>query len=226
MARIQFSKEVFEKLKNSSQDKDSAILLSAFDPNRPFKGQNKLSMLAADKSSSPKTKNKKKIHKKKKASSYSGPGIKIGGVAPNEPKIFSTMHFTENQKKEWLRSSKHGRRTIERNIIEAEKLKRVREISSHFRSTHSSFFLTSTSNHKTTSRPKQSSKSKPIYDSRGNDSYNFAGEYSARNVEYGHGRRKSDEWNDSAAYDLKKELDKLWQIRKDDPNTFDRQAMK
>lgn len=136
------------------------------------------------------------------------------------------MHFTEDQKKEWLRSSKRGRKTIERNILEAEKLKHVREISAHLRSTPTTFFSTGVSSHKTSTHSRQTSKTKPIYDSRGNDSYNFAGEYTARNVEYGHGRRKSDEWNDSTAYDLNKELDKLRQIRKEDPNTFDRQAMK
>lgn len=47
---------------------------------------------------------------------------------------------------------------------------------------------------------------KPLVKNSGNDMHNFAGEYEARNVEFGHGRRKSDEWNDRLAFDLKNKL--------------------
>lgn len=67
---------------------------------------------------------------------------------------------------------------------------------------------------------------KPLLNSDGKDMYDFAGEYESRNVEYGHGRRKSDEWNNNAALDLKRELDNLRRAQRDDPNTFDRGAMK
>ena len=67
---------------------------------------------------------------------------------------------------------------------------------------------------------------KPLVNSDGKDMYDFAGEYESRNVEYGHGRRKSDEWNNMAALDLRRELDNLRKVQRDDPNTFDRGAMK
>ena len=67
---------------------------------------------------------------------------------------------------------------------------------------------------------------KPLINSDGKDMYDFAGEYESRNIEYGHGRRKSDEWNNMAALDLKRELDNLRKVQRDDPNTFDRGAMK
>ncbi len=67
---------------------------------------------------------------------------------------------------------------------------------------------------------------KPLINSDGKDMYDLAGEYAAREVEFGHGRRKSDEWNNAAALDLRRELDKLRSIQKNDPNTFDRGAMK
>ena len=47
---------------------------------------------------------------------------------------------------------------------------------------------------------------KPLVKNSGNDMHNFAGEYEARNVEFGHGRRKSDEWNDRSAFDLPNKL--------------------
>ena len=47
------------------------------------------------------------------------------------------------------------------------------------------------------------------------DFYDFAGEYQARNVEYGHGRKKSREWNDQAALNLKDELAELKRLREE-----------
>ena len=47
---------------------------------------------------------------------------------------------------------------------------------------------------------------KPLVNNSGNDMHNFAGEYEARNVEFGHGRKKSEEWNDRSAFDLKDKL--------------------
>ena len=82
----------------------------------------------------------------------------------------------------------------------------------------------------TTIKPKKKkhyfSEEKPLIGFDGKDMYDFAGEYAAREVEFGHGRRKSDEWNNTAAFDLHRELEKLRSIRKNDPNTFDRGAMK
>lgn len=73
---------------------------------------------------------------------------------------------------------------------------------------------------------KYSKKNKPLVDTRNSDTYNFVGEYNARNVEFGHGRRKSAEWNDDKAIELQKTLNSLRQLRKTDPNIFDREAMK
>ena len=229
MARIQFSKEVYEKLKKSSQSEEAKILLSKFDPNRPFKGQNKLSFTTKQKTPSKNVVvHNKKTRKraKKKNPIYTGPGIRIGNRITTEPPIFAELNFTEEQKKQWTEASKRGKRAIVRNIMEAKKLKRVQEISRRSRSTSATFFSSGSVGRKTPSNPRTSAKNKPIYNSSGNDAYNFASEYEARNVEYGHGRRKSDEWNDATAHDLEKELNRLRQIQKEDPNTFDRQAMK
>ena len=47
------------------------------------------------------------------------------------------------------------------------------------------------------------------------DYYDFAGEYEARNVEYGHGRKRNREWNDKTALNLKKELDEIRKMREE-----------
>ena len=54
----------------------------------------------------------------------------------------------------------------------------------------------------------------------------YASQESSRKAEFGHGRKRREEWNSSIALDLKKELDNLRKIQKNDPNTFDRGAMK
>lgn len=50
-------------------------------------------------------------------------------------------------------------------------------------------------------------------------------DYSRKN-EFGHGRKKSLEWNDTEARELKKSLSNLRKLRESDPNTFDRGAVK
>lgn len=67
---------------------------------------------------------------------------------------------------------------------------------------------------------------RPLVWTEGHDNYNFAGEYRAREVEFGHGRAKSKEWNDEEARRLKGELRKLRRIRKRNPDLFDRDAIK
>lgn len=41
---------------------------------------------------------------------------------------------------------------------------------------------------------------KPLYDSHGKDYYDYAGEYEARSVSFGYGRKKSKEWNGPILY--------------------------
>ena len=216
MARIQFSKEVFEKLKNSTLDENTAILMSKFDPNRPFKGQGKINK-----------KPKESLDKTEKQSRKE---------LAQELHAFRQAHkisVPKKVKKKTLRSTQI--KASERRLIkkmariedEKKKLERVRRISDQVKTTtHFSIFSPGLSNVSHTRTTRTQSKNKPIYDNRGNDAYDFAGEYSAHNVEYGHGRRKSDEWNNSVALDLKHELDNLRKIQKDDPNTFDHGAMK
>ena len=45
-----------------------------------------------------------------------------------------------------------------------------------------------------------------IIANEGDYMYNLAGEYEVRNVEFGHGRRKTNEWNDKVAFGLKDKL--------------------
>lgn len=55
------------------------------------------------------------------------------------------------------------------------------------------------------------------------DSNDPVSEFKARNVEFGHGRKKSQEWNDAVAKNFQKELE---QIRKEKPDWTDRFALK
>ena len=48
----------------------------------------------------------------------------------------------------------------------------------------------------------------------------------SRGAEYGHGRKRSSEWNKATALDFRKELEELLKKRAKDSNEFDRQAMK
>ena len=50
-------------------------------------------------------------------------------------------------------------------------------------------------------------------------------DYSRKN-EFGHGRKRTLEWNDNKARELKDSLSSLRKLRESDPNTFDRGAMK
>ena len=227
MGNIHFSKETFNKLKENPYDKNTAILLSKFNPDRP----------TAASAVSPKkveiTDNNKRTHRKpnkkrfKKAGTYQEPGIRIGNTLPNEPKIFSILPFTKEQKKLWFKSSKSGRKSIEHNIAENEKLKRSREISARLKPSMPVAFGAvgiGVNTSKATGRKSQSNRRRTS--SQNVDQYDLAGQDIVRNVEYGHGRRKSDEWNDEAAYDFNRELHYLKRKRIDDPNEFDRQAMK
>ena len=50
--------------------------------------------------------------------------------------------------------------------------------------------------------------------------------YKSREIEYGHGRAKSKEWNDEEAKKLRLDIEKMSSIKRTDPNTLDRFAMK
>ncbi len=209
MAKIQFSKESFAKLKNSKLDKETANLLDRFNPDRPEPKQKKIpdkQVISQERTTDNLKRSRKALNRQlkriRKAYGISTP--------KNEKAVAKRLN-----------------RKLARIELEKQKLERVRRISEQTSSnSHFSVFSPGLSNTKSSSHNRQHAKTKPIYDSRGNDAYNFAGEYSARNVEYGHGRRKTDEWNDDTALVLSEELNKLRKIQKEDPNTFDRGAMK
>ena len=71
--------------------------------------------------------------------------------------------------------------------------------------------------------PNRSNSSRIINTTDYND---LAGEYESRQLEFGHGRAKSKEWNDEIAKELRNELRAARKLQKRDPNTFDRFAMK
>lgn len=54
------------------------------------------------------------------------------------------------------------------------------------------------------------------------DFYNFSGEYQPRDITCGHGRHKSEEWNDKVALQFKNILMRLNESKTTDPNSFDR----
>lgn len=68
--------------------------------------------------------------------------------------------------------------------------------------------------------------SKPLHDTTGKDYYDFASEYASRGVEFGHGRKKSKEWQGAHVSGTGGSIDHMRSIRCSDPNVFDRQAMK
>ena len=82
---------------------------------------------------------------------------------------------------------------------------------------------------KSSSKPalnKNSNKKTPVNSKYMFDYSSPANEYESRQVEFGHGRTKSKEWNDETARGLKSELRTARKLQKSDPNTFDRFAMK
>ena len=217
MARIEFSREAYNKIKNSSPSEEVAFLLEKFNPNRPFKGQKKLLQKTSNKSNTISEKITKRQKKKQQKKKHYKQNIQ------NEPKVFSTLPFSEDQKKEWMNSSRRAQKIIERNIAASEKLKKFRKKSYIFHSSTINFVSVKPTRTTQNHVPK---RTKQLFSTKGQDAYNFAGEYSARNVEHGHGRRKSLEWNDSRALDLEAELKNLHKLQEDDPNTFDRFAIK
>ena len=68
--------------------------------------------------------------------------------------------------------------------------------------------------------------SKPLHDTTGKDYYDFAGEYASRGVEFGHGRKKSLEWQGVHLSGTGGSVKRMKKLMRDDPNTFDRQATK
>ncbi len=139
--------------------------------------------------------------------------------------------FSKMNKKEKA-EYRHRRRMQEIAIkkkIEDDNLRRVREISAGFTETAPAYGavgigakMPTRSTRKTyNSRKKRNGISAQNYDT--ND---LVGQDMTRNIEYGHGRRKSDEWNNKVAVKLNKEIEELKKMRFDDPNQFDRQAMK
>lgn len=135
-----------------------------------------------------------------------------------------TSSQIKNEARRARRKMKRAKAIEERKALEEAKLQRVREISERASLQPVGFSL---SIKKQSSRARSShTKTKPLINSKNNDAYNFAGEYSARNVEFGHGRQKSQEWNIEAAKSLRAELEHLKKLHHDDPNTFDRGAMK
>lgn len=209
MAKIQFSKESFAKLKSSQLDKETATLLDKFNPDRPEPKRK----TATSKQPIDSDVDKNTIKQSRKALKRQFRKIRQAYGIPAPKKTSS--------------AAKRLARKMARIELEKQKLERVRRISNQAKSeSHFSIFSPGLSSAKSSSNSRQRARTKPIYDTRGNDAYNFAGEYSARNVEYGHGRRKTDEWNDATAYDLNNRLNELRKIQKVDPNTFDRGAMK
>lgn len=168
---------------------------------------------------------------KKKKSKVQGPITIPSAEAKKVMEIFGTT--TPLSKKEAKRKLRELKIELKKPDVKAEierkKLARVQAYSKNARSVRQSVGFSATPLYNRSSHnpsPSKYKKEKPLVNIKGNDSYNFAGEYSARNVEFGHGRQKSLEWNDVKAFNLQKELQRLRVLKESDPNTFDREAMK
>lgn len=92
-----------------------------------------------------------------------------------------------------------------------------------------------THSNKTTTHPKASQKPKkkrrkldePFYHPDNLDMLDYyCMQESSRKADFSHGRKRRMEWNNITARSLKDELDELRKKQQNDPNTFDRGAMK
>lgn len=139
--------------------------------------------------------------------------------------------FSKMNKKEKA-EYRHRRRMQQIAIkkkIEDDNLRRVREISAGFTETAPAYGAVGIGVKiptKSTRKTYNSHKKRNGISAQNYDPHDLASQDMARNIEYGHGRRKSDEWNNKAAVKLNKEIEELKKMRFDDPNQFDRQAMK
>lgn len=68
--------------------------------------------------------------------------------------------------------------------------------------------------------------SRPLYNPEGKDLYDLAGEYQARNIQFGYGRKKSKEWKGAIYSGTGGSISYIRRLQHEDPNVLDRQAMK
>lgn len=235
MSQINVSKEFLMKLKASSDSNEVISVLEKFSADRNVEKIRQREIVLAKRLNERLEKAQKEravaLSNKKKKPKVQGPITTPSAEAKKVMEIFGTT--TPLSKKEAKRKLRELKIELKKPDVKAEierkKLARVQAYSKNARSVRQSVGFSATPLYNRSSHnpsPNKYKKEKPLVNTKGNDSYNFAGEYSARNVEFGHGRQKSLEWNDVKAFNLQKELQRLRDLKESDPNTFDREAMK
>ena len=140
----------------------------------------------------------------------------------------ASSKLSRKEKAEY-RHRKREREIAIKKAIEDENLRRVRKISASFTETSPAYGAVGIGVKmptKGTRRVRTNRRRRKGISAQNYDTYDLAGQDMARNIEYGHGRRKTDEWNSYVAAKFSKEIEELKKRRLDDPNEFDRQAMK
>lgn len=185
MGNIHFSIEQFEKLKNNNVDSKTALLLKSFDPNREEK-----------------PKASKRVNDSRKTSN-------------NIDSHLSTIGVKKISDEEWQKIKENANRIGDRltykelleNRRKHDELIRKYGVNNKSKKKGSKaghrYTFTSGPGKKKTKyieikrKPKTQAQksSKPLYDTYGKDYYDFAGEYEARSISFGYGRKKSKEWN-------------------------------
>lgn len=122
MSRLQFSKEVFDKLNKSQHDKNTAILLAKFDPNRPVKGKVLPPLtIASDQSNA----SSKSIKKSRKGLAKESHEIRQNlGIEPKKHKKIKSPPLKETK----IRAAQRRyAKKMARIKVDNENLERVRE---------------------------------------------------------------------------------------------------
>ena len=215
MGNIHFSIEQFEKLKNNDVDSKTALLLKSFDPNREEKP--KSSRRVNDYQKTPNDTDSK----------LSAPGVKKISdeewerIKENAERIGNKLTY-----KETLERVKKKNAMIRKYGVLGSKRKKQTKKRDHLASASSIRKKKKYVEIKRKEIRHISKTTKSLYDERGKDHYDFAGEYEARNIEFGHGRKKSQEWKGVLISGQGGSIGKMQRLRQEDPNVFDRQAMK
>ena len=122
MSRLQFSKEVFEKLNSSQQDENTAMLLAKFDPNRPVKGKVLPSSTAVSDQGNA---NSKSIKKSRKGLAKELHEIRQSlGMEPKKHKKIKSPPLKKTQIKA---AQRRYEKKLARIKVDNENLERVRE---------------------------------------------------------------------------------------------------
>lgn len=207
MGQIYISAETKKKLQGAAISEKDKLLLEKFDPNRK-KQKTKVSTPI----------NKKEDAKKTRARTVR----KISEEEWAKIKANASRQGYEVEIKRRLEEKRKINRLVDKYGVANNKTKKKKHRKASLPGTPKPIIAKGKKN---PSRLRED-YSKPLHDTTGKDYYDFAGEYASRNVEFGHGRKKSKEWQGVHLSGTGGSIQHMKKLMRDDPNTFDRQAMK